>query len=140
MSAFTSASPAGRFAHEGSIFQCIARLYAEAQMDERAHIVELLLRPIGALSLIGVAGGLFAKIRFKAPWENARIAARDIELIKPEDVLELAIQAEEIEPNILVRLLDMVDASPRLSDLPSAADIAKFKAHGKPGGQLGAGR
>jgi len=133
-------SSSSRFPQEGSIFQCIACLYAEAQADERAHIVELLLKPIGALSLIGVAGGLFAKIRFKSPQGQTRLHMNDIAVIKPEDVLELAIQAEEIEPNILLRLLDMVDATPTLSDLPSAAEIAKFKSRGSVVGQLGAGR
>jgi hypothetical protein len=71
-SAVASNEPYGP-ASDISIPVLVARVYESAPFAERGHLLEPLLRPLGVLSLLGIAGGVFASVRFRSA---ARVLGR----------------------------------------------------------------
>jgi hypothetical protein len=64
-------------ASELTVAELVGHVYACAPVTERSRMIEQLMRPLGVLSLVAVAHGVFAKIRFRGSWPEL--------LVRPED-------------------------------------------------------
>jgi hypothetical protein len=58
---------------ERSIPQLVGEIYESASPSERSSLLVPLLRPLGVLSLLGVANGIFASVRFRSGWPEMRV-------------------------------------------------------------------
>jgi hypothetical protein len=67
----------------------VAQVYEAAPAAERGHLLEQLLRPLGALSLVAVADGIFAKIRFRSGWQDLNVRLEDIQNVRASHVMAL---------------------------------------------------
>jgi hypothetical protein len=119
-SADPSREPIGQ-ASELTIPQLVAEVYEAAPVVERGHLIEQLLRPLGVLSLVAIADGIFAKIRFRSGWENMNVRLDDLQNVRAAHVIALVDHAQQVSVETVDGLAQMVAASPVLSGSAAAA-------------------
>lgn len=106
---------------EITIPQLVAEVYEAAPEAERGHLLEQLLRPLGVLSLVAVAGGVFAKLRLRGGWQELNVRLEDIQNIRTADVAALVDHAQQVSVETVDGLAQMLAASPVLSGSAAAA-------------------
>ena len=104
-----------------SIPQLVAEVYEAAPAAERGHLLEQLIAPLGVLSLVAIAGGIFAKIRFRSGWQNLSVRLEDIQNVRTDDVVALVDHAQQVSIEAVDGLARLVTASPVLSGSAAAA-------------------
>lgn len=105
---------------DGAIPALVAQVYEAAPPADRGHILEQLLRPLGVLSLVAVADGVFAKIRFRGGWQDLNVRLDDIPGVQPADVIALVDHAQQVSMDAVDGLAQLVLASPGLSGSAAA--------------------
>jgi hypothetical protein len=108
-------------APEVPIAQLVAQVYETAPLAERSRLLEHLLRPLGVLSLVAVADGIFAKIRFRSGWPEMNIRFEDAQNVQASDVIALVDRVQQVSVETLDRLAKIVVASPVLASSAAAA-------------------
>jgi hypothetical protein len=108
-------------APEVPIAQLVAQVYETAPLAERSRLLEHLLRPLGVLSLVAVADGIFAKIRFRSGWPEMNIRFEDAQNVQASDVIALVDRVQQVSVETLDGLAKMVIASPVLASSAAAA-------------------
>lgn len=98
----------------------VARVYEVASASDRAHLLEQLLRPLGVLSLVAIAGGIFAKIRFRSGWQDLRVRLEDLQPVRADDVIALVDHAQQVSVETVDGLAQMLIASPAMSSSAAA--------------------
>ena len=111
----------GRHPPELSIPQLVAAVYECAPAVERGHLLEQLLRPLGALSLVAVAGGTFAMVRFRGGWSELHVRPEDIQSVRAAHVIDLVEHAQQVSIEAVDGLALMIAASPLMSSSAVAA-------------------
>src|SRR5262245_40024759 len=86
---------------EASIPRLVAEAYDAAPAPKRAWLLEPLLQPLGLLSLLSVADGIFAKVRLRSGWEQLHVRVDDIRQVGAADVAALVRHAEQISVEIV---------------------------------------
>lgn len=115
----TSATPADPAA-------LVARVYAESSAPTRAHLLESLVRPLGALALVAVAGGTFAALRQRNGWESLRVTLDDTVRVNAGQVQDLASYLLQSAPEALGQLADVLTDNPLA--LPSLSVLLLLQA------------
>jgi len=110
-----------RPAFERSIPELVAEVYEAASPAERGHLLEQLLRPLGVLSLFGIAGGIFAQIRFRSGWQEVNIGLEDLQNVRAAQVIALVDHAQQVSVETVDGLAQMLAASPLMSASAAAA-------------------
>lgn len=87
----------------------------------RTRLVEHLLRPLGVLSLVAVANGIFAKIRFRSEWQHLQDRAEDAQNVRASDVIALADHVQQVSVDAVNGLAQMLAASPVMAGSAAAA-------------------
>ena len=100
-------------AHVG-IPQLVGRIYDAAPMAERRRILEHLLRPLGALAVVGVCNGIFTKIWFRNRWSDLHIRAEDAQSVQGIDVIALVDYVQQASADTIGGLASMLAASPMI--------------------------
>ena len=103
-----------------SIPQLVAEVYEAAPPSEQSHLLEQLLRPLGVLSLFGVAGGIFANIRFRSGWPEPHIRAEDLSNVRAAQVAALVDHAQQVSVEAVDGLAHWLAASSALSGSAAA--------------------
>ena len=98
-----------------TIPQLVAEVYGEAPLSERGQLIEQLLRPLGLLSLFGVAGGVFAKAKLRGGWRNLHIPLDDLRSVQTTDVVALVEHAQQISVDVLDSLAQLLKTTPVLA-------------------------
>ena len=111
----------GPAVREITIPQLVAEVYEAAPAVERGHLLEVLLRPLGVLSLVAVADGVFAKLRFRSGWQSLSIRLEDLQSVRSADVVALVDHAQQVSVETVDGLAQMLSASPVLSGSAAAA-------------------
>lgn len=141
MSAATAAGEVQRALPERSIPELVAEVYEAAPPMERGHLLEQLMRPLGVLSLFGIAGGIFAGIRFRSGWQEINIALEDIQRVRAAQVIALVDHVQQVSVETVDGLAQMLTASPVWSSSAAAAVLVTLlvqRARARqPGGGLG---
>lgn len=101
--------------------QLVAKVYEAATENDRAHLIEQLLRPLGVLSLMAIAGGIFAKIRFRSGWPDLKVQLEDLQQVRAADVIALVDHAQQVSVETVDGLAQMLIASPALASSAAAA-------------------
>ena len=104
-----------------SIPELVAQVYEAAPAAERGHLLEQLLRPLGVLSLVAVADGIFAKVRFRSGWQELNIRLEDIQAVRAAHVVALVDHAQQVSVEAVDGLAQMLRASPVMAGSAAAA-------------------
>jgi hypothetical protein len=107
-------SPADIHAAHVGIPQLVGRIYDAAPMPERRRILEHLLRPLGALVVVGVCNGIFTKIWFRNGWSDLYIRAEDVQSVQGIDVIALVDYVQQASVDTIGGLASMLAASPMI--------------------------
>lgn len=89
-------------------------------------MLEQLMMPMGVLSLVAVANGIFAKIRFRSGWQGENVRLEDAQMVAPSDVAALVNHVQQVSVDAVNGLTAMITASPVLTASASAALLLKI--------------
>ncbi len=115
------ALPSDGSAAEATIAHLVGQVYAIAPPAERRRLLELLLKPLGVLSLVAVANGHFANMRFRSGWSDLHVRAEDAQKIQPSDVITLVNYVQQVSIHAVDGLADMLATSSVLTGSAAAA-------------------
>ncbi len=99
----------------------VGKVYESAPVPVRTRLLEHLLRPVGVLSLVAIANGIFAKIRFQSGWPAIPLSASLVQSVQADDVVALAYRLQQISGDALTGLTQLVADSPSLAGSGAAA-------------------
>ena len=106
---------------EITIAQLVGQVYEFAPPAERSRLLEHLLRPLGVLSLVAIANGIFAKIRFRSGFPDLHVQIEDAQNVQASDVITLVNHVQQISVHAVDGLADMLVASPVMAGSAAAA-------------------
>lgn len=107
-----------------SVPQLVAQVYEAAPLADRRQLLERLLRPLGVLSLVAIAGGIFAKVRLRAGWQDFHVRIEDTLPVRPSDVVALVEHVQQVSIEAVDGLAHWLTASPALASSAAAALLA----------------
>ena len=108
-------------AAEAEIAQLVGQVYAIAPPTVRTRLLEHLLKPLGVLSLVAVANGIFASIRFRSGWPDLYVNVEDAQNVQPGDVITLVSHVQQVSIHAVDGLADMLATSPVMTSSAAAA-------------------
>jgi hypothetical protein len=106
---------------ETSIAQLVGQVYESAPAAERSRLIEQLLRPLGVLSLVAVANGIFAKIRFRSGWPDLHVRLEDVQNVQASDIIVLVNHVQQVSVQAVNDLAGVLAASPVMMGSAAAA-------------------
>ncbi len=112
---------AGCNAPEMKVPEVVGKLYDIAKPIERCRILEYLLKPLGALALVGVCNGIFTKIWFRSGWNDLHIRPEDAQAVRGIDVISLVDYVQQASSETINGLIDLLSSSPMMVYSASAA-------------------
>jgi hypothetical protein len=101
--------------------QLVGKVYASAPVPVQTRLLEQVLRPVGVLSLIAIANGIFAKIRFRGGWSDTSLRSVDVQSVRPADVVALVEHALQVSSAALNGLTHILTTAPSLAGSGAAA-------------------
>jgi hypothetical protein len=101
--------------------QLAAAAYETAPLAVRKRLIEHLLQPLGVLSLVAIADGVFARMRFRAGWPDVTLLPQDVERVSGADIRALVDFVEQVGTEIVDGLVQVISASPALAGSAAAA-------------------
>jgi hypothetical protein len=101
--------------------QLVGQAYEFAPATVRGRILEHLLRPLGLLSLLVVANGTFAKIRFRTSWQDMGVHLDDVQNVQVSDVIALVDRVQLVSVESVDSLAQIIRASPVMAGSAAAA-------------------
>jgi hypothetical protein len=107
-----------------TIAHLVGEVYDAAPAAERCRLLEQLIRPLGVLSLVAVAGGVFAKLRFRAGWPELHLAPDDARDVSATAVTALAEYVQQVSVESVDGLAHWLSNSPVLAGSAAAALLA----------------
>lgn len=105
---------------EADIAQLVGQVYAIAPPTVRKRLLEHLLKPLGVLSLVAIANGIFATIRFRSGSPDLHIRMEDAQNVQPGDVITLVNHVQQVSIHAVDGLADMLSASPLMTGSAAA--------------------
>ncbi|QTN29901.1 hypothetical protein HZ993_08875 [Rhodoferax sp. AJA081-3] len=108
-------------ASEAEIAQLVGQVYAIAPPTVRTRLLEHLLKPLGVLSLVAIANGIFATIRFRSGSSDLHVRVEDAQNVQPGDVITLVSHVQQVSIHAVDGLADMLATSPVMTGSAAAA-------------------
>jgi hypothetical protein len=99
------------FGSDMTIPNLVAEVFEEAPIAERRSLVEALMRPLGVLSLVAIANGIFAKIRFRNAGHDLGVRLEDIQNVHTADVVALVHHAQQVSVETVDGLAQLLGSS-----------------------------
>jgi hypothetical protein len=99
-------------ASEAAIAQLVGQVYELAPPAERRRLLEHLIKPLGVLSLVAVANGIFASIRFRSGWPDLHVRVEDAQNVQARDVITLVNYVQQVSVHAVDSLAHLLAASP----------------------------
>ena len=106
---------------EITIAQLVGQVYEYAPPAERSRLLAHLLRPLGVLSLVAIANGIFAKIRFRSGGPDLHVPLEDAQNVQVSDIIALVNHVQQVSAHAVDGLADMLAASPVMTGSAAAA-------------------
>lgn len=107
-------------ASEAEIAQLVGQVYAIAPPTVRTRLLEHLLKPLGVLSIVAVANGIFASIRFRSSSPDLHVRLEDTQNVQPSDVITLVSHVQQVSIHAVDGLADMLATSPVMTGSAAA--------------------
>lgn len=98
----------------------VSGVFREAPVGFRAELVQCLMRPVGALGLVAVAGGVFAGVRQRHGWAQLQVTIEDVARISADQVLELAAYLQQTTPEVFGQVGELLARQPAMASGLSA--------------------
>jgi hypothetical protein len=108
-------------ASEAEIAQLVGQVYAIAPPTVRTRLLEHLLKPLGVLSLVAIANGIFANILFRNNTPELHVRVEDAQNVQPGDVITLVSHVQQVSVHAVDGLADMLATSPVMTGSAAAA-------------------
>ena len=103
------------------ITQLVVNVFESASPIVRRLLLERLLRPLGVLSLVAVAGGIFAKIPFRSNWRDVRVQIEDVQNVRASDLAALVDHVQQVSVEAVAGIAQTIAASPGMAGSAAAA-------------------
>jgi len=116
-----SSSAANCDALDIMIPELVGKIYEAAPATERCRILEHLMKPLGALALVGVCNGIFAKIWFRSGWHDLHIRPEDAQTVRDIDVISLVDYVQQASAQTINGLASLLTTSPMMVYSAAAA-------------------
>ena len=94
--------------------ELVGRVYETAPPVEKTRLVAHLMRPLGILSLVTVANGVFASIRFRGASIDFPVGVDDVKNVQTGDVIALASYAQQVSMQAVDGLTQILTTSPAM--------------------------
>lgn len=101
--------------------QLVVAAFESATPLVRRHLLKRLIGPLGLLSLAGVAGGVFAKIRLRSGWEDLQLQIDDVQNVNASDLAALVDHVQQVSAETVTGVARVIAASPWLAGSAIAA-------------------
>lgn len=108
-------------ASEDTIAQLVGQVYESAPPAEKSRLIEFLLKPLGVLSLVSVANGIFANIRLRDDWSDLHVLPEDVRNVQASDIITLVSHVQQVSVHAVNGLTSMLAASPVMTGSAAAA-------------------
>lgn len=105
---------------DAAVPDLVAQVYDAAPPTERTRLLAQLMQPLGLLSLVAVAGGVFARLRFRDAPGPLNLRLEDTLLIGAEEVRALADHAQQVSVETVDALRLWLTQSPVLAGSAAA--------------------
>ena len=105
---------------ETAIPQLVAEVYEAAPLAERTRLIAHLIRPLGVLSLVVVANGIFAKALFRSTWPDMQLRIEDVSNVRATDVIDLVDRVQQVSVEAVDGLAQLLTGSPLLAGSAAA--------------------
>ena len=105
---------------EPTVPQLVAEVYETVPPGDQRRLLEQLLRPLGVLSLVAVADGVFARLRFRGGWPGLALRLDDLRSVQGAHVQALVDHVEQISTDAVDGLVQLLTSSPVLSGSAAA--------------------
>lgn len=102
-------------AAEIRIPELVAQVYESANPALRSRLLEQLLRPLGVLSLVAMANGIFAGIRFHSGRPDMHIQLEDAQKVQASDIAALVERVQQVSGDSINGLARMLSTSPMMT-------------------------
>ena len=104
--------------------ELVGKVYETISVQEQSKLLGQLLRPLGILSLVGVANGVFAKLWFRSGQQIAHIRLDDAHQIRAGDVADLVEFVQQVSVETVNGVVEMLTKSPAVTGSTAAALLA----------------
>jgi hypothetical protein len=120
---YSDASPA---LQSRMLTQLVGQVYEASPVVERRRLLEQLLRPLGLLSIVAVANGIFAQFRLRGGWSELQLQTEDIQGIRSSDVMALVEHVQQVSVEAVDGLAQLLARSPVLAGSAAAALLTSW--------------
>lgn len=100
--------------------ELVGSVYATAPPVEKTRLVAHLMKPLGILSLVTVANGVFASIRFRGASNDFPMGIDDVQNVQASDVIALASYAQQVSMQAVNGLAQILATSPAMMSSAAA--------------------
>jgi hypothetical protein len=100
--------------------ELVGRVYATAPLVEKSRLVAHLMKPLGILSLVAVANGVFASIRFRGASNHFPMGVDDVRNVQASDVIALTSYAQQVSMEAVNGLAHILATSPAMMSSAAA--------------------
>lgn len=100
--------------------QLVGQVFEVAPAVDRSHMLEVLLRPLGVLSLLAIADGVFAKIRFRGGWPDLSVRLEDAQNVQASDVISLVDYVQQVSVHAVDGLAQVIAVTPMMATSAAA--------------------
>lgn len=107
-------------ASQAQIAQLVGQVYAIAPPTMRTRLLEHLLQPLGVLSVVAVANGIFANIRLRSSTADLHVRVEDAQNVQPGDVITLVNFVQQVSFHAVDGLADVLATSPVMTGSAAA--------------------
>ena len=104
----------------------VGHAYAAAPPLVRKSLLELLIRSVGVLGLVTIAGGVFAKIRLRGGWTDIAVGLDDLQDIATSDVIALTDYVQQVSLGALSDATHLLASNPALTGSGAVAVLVSI--------------
>jgi hypothetical protein len=102
------------------LIQLIGQVYELASPEVRRRLLAHLLRPLGVLSLVAVANGMFAKFRFGGDLQSLQVHVDDANAVGVKELTVLVDFVEQVSVDTINGLAGLLVATPGIAGTAAA--------------------
>lgn len=113
-------------AQQQLVARLVGKVYESAPAPIKTRLLEHLLRPLGLLSLLAIANGIFARIGFDGGWPQPALHPGDVKEVRASDVVALAEFALQVSGEAANGLVHLLTTSPALAGSGAATVLASI--------------
>ena len=100
--------------------ELVGSVYETAPPFEKTRLIAHLMKPMGILSLVAFANGIFAGIRFRGASLDFPVGLEEVQNVHTSDVIALTIHAQQVSVQAVDGLAQILAASPTMMSSAAA--------------------